>query len=125
MTNPVWKKVEKIEPGLYWYGGWGNDPFSNKRIEVVTRQTAFNAKYWYAKIGDLPPDPVIPQPELKEGDPVMVRDSEDHRWLRRHFAGWSISGDIICWVDGCTKWSSEDQSVSWKYWRLPTEEELK
>jgi len=124
MTNPVWKKVNSLEPGLYWYGGWSEVPLPSKRTEVVASRTTLNTEYWYARIGDLPPDPVMPPPELKEDDPVMVRDSGTCGWLRKHFAGWSISGDILCWCAGCSKWTSGNAKEAWSHWRLPTQEEL-
>lgn len=124
MTNPVWKKVKEIEPGLYWFGGCIDEPASDITTEAVTQRLEFNIEWWYARIGDVPPEPVMPPPELKQDDPVMVRDSEDGPWMRKHFAGWSISGDILCWCAGFSKWTSGNAKEAWTHWRLPTVEEL-
>lgn len=123
MTNPVWKKVSSLEPGLYWSGSDADVP-QYRALVHIPYTVEFMPERWYARIGDLPPDPVMPQPELKEDDCVIVGDNKDCLRLRRHFAGWAKSGSILCWVNGGTKWSADNRKTAWKYWKLPTAEEL-
>ena len=61
---------------------------------------------------------------LKIDDKVMVRIDVGDEWKRRYFAGWD-GEDIRCFDEGSTSWSSNGRTVSWNYWRLPTEEELR
>jgi len=65
------------------------------------------------------------RPDLKVNDPVWVWDEIGDRPKRRLFAKWSDGGKIECFVDGLNSWTSNGESLPWKYWRLPTEEELK
>ena len=60
---------------------------------------------------------------LKENDPVIVWDDNGFE-CRRFFAGWTRNGKIMCFKGGLTKWTSRGQTMTWKHWRLPTEEEL-
>ena len=122
--KPVWKKVSEIEPGLYWYGGYGDVPYVCLRIVRVANCKKLNfASCWYARIGDVPPEPEMPRPDLKDGDPVMVRDWDTASWDRRHFAKWDIDGSVRTWTKG-SKWASNGQTVHWVHYRLPTQEEL-
>ena len=80
--------------------------------------------------------PVIPQewtivddtPKLSHlniDDKIMVSET-GHIWLKRRFAGIDRTGMATAFADGADMWGSGDQlQVSWKLWRLPTEEELK
>ena len=62
---------------------------------------------------------------LKVDDKVMVRHNNDtDPWRKRYFKNWD--GDYIRTFDlGATSWSTDRSSTAYKYWRLPTEEELK
>ena len=69
----------------------------------------------------LQPEP--PRPNLEVDAPVMVRDDNNTHWVRQHFADWD-DAKICCWGNGCTSFTATCQTP-WKYWRLPTEEELR
>ena len=66
---------------------------------------------------------LIPRrPDLKIDDPVIVW----HRGTgecRRYFAGWDEDGEIMTWMDGATKWSSDGGTTTWDNYRLPTPED--
>lgn len=71
------------------------------------------------------PQPEPPLPNLAVDAPVMVRDDNDSYWVKRHFANWDNT-QICCWDNGCTSFTANCLTPwKWKYWRLPTEEELK
>lgn len=126
MTNPIWKKVTEVEPGLYWVGGYRDAPYDNALARVEFRQATarLSAPCWYARIGDIPPEPVMPPTDLKEGDPVMVSDYQDAaKWFRKRFARWSLDGKITTWVSGC-QWTSSGEVSTWNFWKFPTEDEL-
>lgn len=125
MTNPVWKKVTEVEPGLYWVGGYRDRPYGKESIRVEFRQatTRFSSPCWCARIGDVPPEPVMPLPELEDGDPVWVKEYENHEWDKRNFASWAENGKIKTWFRG-SKWAGEGGMTTWNHYRIPTEEEL-
>ena len=53
--------------------------------------------------------------------PILVRDSQDDEWLRRHFAKFE-DGVVYTWDDGRTSWSlSSLGKVDWKYAKLAEE----
>lgn len=70
------------------------------------------------------PQPEPPRPNLEVDAPVMVREPDNSRWFKRHFAAWHDTGSIICWAFGGTSFTASE-TVAFQHWRLPTEEELK
>ena len=52
--------------------------------------------------------------------PILVRDGEDCKWIRRHFAKYE-DGDVYAWSSGCTSWS-ETGTRFWKYAKLAESE---
>lgn len=124
MKKIIWEKVMEVEPGVYFYGGNDESPLFRLGSTCTYRTSvSYAIPHWYAKICDYPGEPEMPRLDLKDGDPVMVRNGEDGPWLRRHFAAWSPSGGIRTWRRG-TKWASEGVSIDWNYWRLPSKEKL-
>jgi hypothetical protein len=120
----MWEKTKTIDSGLYLCGGGGDVPvYCPTAIVSYDKHTVRASALWFARISDLPPRPKMPPPTLKDGDPVLVRDSHDGSWQPRHFAGWSKNGWILAWANG-TKWASRGKTFYWEYWRLPTKEEL-
>ncbi len=66
-----------------------------------------------------------PLKNLKDGDPVFVRDESGHGWKRRHFAEFK-NGHVFCYPDAESKWTylGKTGMVAWKQVRVPTEAEL-
>jgi hypothetical protein len=64
-----------------------------------------------------------PRPELKVDTPVLVRDGENDKWLRRYFAGWDEDGLIRVFSYGKTSWTNNDDCVvsTFNCWKLPEE----
>lgn len=55
--------------------------------------------------------------------PILVRDSEEGKWLRRYFANYE-NGTVYAWECGATSWSSSIGSVrNWEYAKLAESEE--
>ena len=53
--------------------------------------------------------------------PILVRDSEDEKWNKQHFA--ECDGKVVCaWCGGKTSWT-EDCVMGWKYAKLAESEE--
>ena len=60
--------------------------------------------------------------DFKVDDPVMVR-AVGGNWYKRHFAGTSPTGKLMCFNNGGTSWTTSVK-VFWNECRRPTEEEL-
>ncbi|MFA5307789.1 MAG: hypothetical protein WC365_10130, partial [Candidatus Babeliales bacterium] len=57
--------------------------------------------------------------KLKVDDPIEVSETGDaDDWNPRHFAKYE-DGKVWAWENGCTKWTAENRSYRWNYWRLP------
>ena len=53
--------------------------------------------------------------------PILVRQTKDGEWLRRHFAKYE-DGIVYTWKDGHTSWT-EDCMTGWDYGKLVESEE--
>ena len=53
--------------------------------------------------------------------PILVRQTKDGEWLRRHFAKYE-DGDVYAWDVGRTSWSADGVNT-WKYAKLAESEE--
>lgn len=64
-------------------------------------------------------EPQIDWSKVPVDTPILVRDSQDDEWLRRHFAKFE-DGVVYAWDDGKTSWSLFSLGkVDWKYAKLP------
>lgn len=54
--------------------------------------------------------------------PILVKDSNDHRWLKRYFAKYE-NGSVYAWNGGKTSWSSEGHATAWELAKLPDKEQ--
>ena len=50
--------------------------------------------------------------------PILVSDSNDHRWLKRYFAKYE-NGSVFAWNGGRTSWSSEGHATVCELAKLP------
>lgn len=48
--------------------------------------------------------------------PILVRDSEDEKWYKKHFAKYD--NGIYAWQNGATSWSADSESLPWNYAKL-------
>ena len=53
--------------------------------------------------------------------PILVRQTKDGEWLRRHFAKYE-GGIVYTWKDSHTSWT-EDCMTGWDYGKLAESEE--
>ena len=53
---------------------------------------------------------------------ILVRDSEDRGWIKRHFAEYK-DGFVYAWRDGHTSWTTYGMPTAWKYAKLAESEE--
>ena len=53
--------------------------------------------------------------------PILVRQTKDGEWLRRHFAKYE-NGIVYAWKDAFTSWT-EDCMTGWDYGKLAESEE--
>ena len=64
-------------------------------------------------------EPEVDQSKVEVDTPILVRNSEDQEWLRRHFARYE-SRIVYTWKDSHTSWTElNDKNVTkWKYAKL-------
>ena len=57
--------------------------------------------------------------------PILVRDSENEVWRKRHFAKYE-NGVVYAWMMGCTSWSdnNDDDIFAWNIAKLAEEVDL-
>lgn len=61
--------------------------------------------------------------KVKVDTPILVKDTEEEEWQRRHFAGFK-NGKVYAWHDGLTSWSAIGGCErSWKYAKLAESED--
>ena len=61
--------------------------------------------------------------KVKVDTPILVKNSEDKMWRKRHFAKYK-NGNVYAWSDGLTSWTAYDM-MAWKYAKLAESEESK
>lgn len=58
-------------------------------------------------------EPVVDWSKVPVDTKILVRDSEDEEWKKRHFAKFE-DGKIFAWTSGVTSFSSESSdSITW------------
>ena len=69
-------------------------------------------------------EPEVDWNKVEVDTPILVRNSEDQEWLRRHFARYE-SRIVYTWKDSRTSWTElNDKNVTeWKYAKLAESEE--
>ena len=77
---------------------------------------------WLTEGGD-PKEPKVDWSEVEVDTPILVRDYEDVKWQKRHFAKYE-NGFVYAWNRGCTSYTGADK-IKWKYAKLAESEEIK
>ncbi len=88
-----------------------------------TNSVTIYGKDWDGEESDFDLIEVSPWEDFKKDDKVMVKGFEGGLWSKRHFA-YEKDGRAYVYQEGMTSWSSDDEAITWKYCRKPTEEEL-
>ena len=65
-------------------------------------------------------EPEVDWSKVKVDTPIMVRDSENTEWVKKHFAKVE-NGVVYAWNNGKTSWTTEGM-VDWKYAKLAEDE---
>lgn len=68
-------------------------------------------------------EPPVDWSKVQIDTPILVRDSEEEKWKKRHFAGIDKDGSVMAWDYGGTSWSS-DGALMWDFAKLATPEDL-
>ena len=50
--------------------------------------------------------------------PILVRDSLNEKWKKRHFAGLNSENEPCGWIDGTTKFTQKTGKTNWNYAKL-------
>ena len=69
-------------------------------------------------------EPEVDWSKVKVDTPILVRESEQNPWLKRHFAKFK-GGEVYAFPGGVTSWTMDDEEAicSWKYAKLAESEE--
>ena len=67
-------------------------------------------------------EPEVNWSTVEVDTPILVRDSETGKWLKRYFAKFK-DGKVYAWLYGGTSWSSDNNIYDWKYAKLAEQEE--
>lgn len=68
-------------------------------------------------------EPEVDWSKVKVDTPILVKDTEEGEWQKRHFSGVK-NGKVYAWHDGLTSWSAIGGCErSWKYAKLAESED--
>ena len=68
-------------------------------------------------------EPPVDWSNVAVDTPILVRDSEEEMWRRRHFAKYE-NGIVFAWENGLTSWSAHRSNVvRWEMAKLAESEE--
>ena len=131
-----WSKVEVDTPILVRQGKNGTwlerhfAKYENGDVYAwVDGQTSWTGadkiKWKYAKLAEDAEEnkeSEVDWNEVKVDTPILVKDYEDAKWSKRHFAKYE-NGIIYAWQAGCTSQSIAVHMSKWKYAKLAENEE--
>ena len=108
-----WKKMHFAECVLntvyVWEGG-------------KTSWTTDNTYPWeYAKLPEDEKKPEVDWTKVKVDTPILVRDSEDNKWLERYFAKYE-DNKVYAWLGENTSYDT-CSAAKWKYAKLAESED--
>ena len=66
-------------------------------------------------------EPEVDWSKVEIDTPILVRQTKDGEWLRRHFAKYE-GGIVYTWKDGHTSWT-EDRVTPWELAKLAESED--
>ena len=68
-------------------------------------------------------EPPVDWSKVAVDTPILVRDSEQESWRKRHFAKYE-NGIVYAWENGATSWSAHRSNITdWKMVKLAESEE--
>ena len=78
---------------------------------------------WLMKEYEEPKEPEVDWSQVEVNTPILVRDSKNTEWVKKHFAKVE-NGIVYAWNNGKTSWTTEGM-VDWNYAKLAESEETK
>ena len=74
---------------------------------------------WLMEEYEEPEEPKIDWSNVEVDTPILVRNSEDEKWLKRHFAKYE-NGRVYAWTLERTSWTTLDDKcvMDWNYAKL-------
>lgn len=95
------------------------EPYILKSINAKCTNTSCPKCHLYRTIWLLEDykEPEVDWSKVPVDTPILVRQTEDKEWGRRHFAKYE-NGKVYAWGEGYTSWSSEGHIVIWNYAKL-------
>lgn len=63
-------------------------------------------------------EPSVDWSKVAVDTPILVRDSTNLEWTKRHFARYE-NGSVYAWNGGATSWTSNGYTVAWELAKLP------
>ena len=66
-------------------------------------------------------EPEVDWSKVKVDTPILVRDDEGGKWIKRYFARFKY-GEVYAWLSGATSWSAVGERC-WNYVKLAESEE--
>ena len=125
------KNYEKYADEIKRWAGRRN--FCDEFIEpVILKQLGENCEttscelcntlrmMWLLEEYEEPKESEVDWSNVKVDTPILVRDSEDSRWIKRYFAKYE-NETIYAWDSGCTSWSAYGLT-EWAYAKLAESE---
>ena len=111
--NEEWERryFAKFEDGVIY--AWDDGQTSWTAHNTMT-------SWNYAKLVESE-EPKVDWNDVKIDTLIMVRDSENGDWFKRHFAEYK-NGKIYTWDNGHTSWETS-RMIEWKYAKLVEDEE--
>lgn len=69
-------------------------------------------------------EPEVDWSKVKVDTPILVRDYESGKWIKRYFAKF-VDGKVYAWGDGATSWTADGECdvTSWNHAKLAESEE--
>ena len=128
-----WSKVEVDTPILVRQGKngeWLERHFAKHEngdvyawVDGQTSWTGADEIKWnYAKLPEDEKKPKTDWSKVKVDTPILVRDSEDSKWLERYFAKFE-DDKVYAWLGETTSYDACGQVAKWKYAKLAESEE--
>lgn len=67
-------------------------------------------------------EPEVDWSKVEVDTPILVRNSENAKWFKRHFAKYE-NGLVYTWKDSRTSWTAYNMTTAWNYAKLAESEE--
>ena len=117
--NTEWLKkyFAKYENGHVYVWNLGRTSWSAPNNKSVSA-------WQYAKLIEDETESGVDWSKVEVDTPILVRDNEDEKWIKRHFAKYE-NGRVYVWTLERTSWTAPDDRcvMEWKYAKLAESEE--